>query len=160
MMNNKALRSAFSRFATGVTVLTITDQSGAMFGVTVNSFSSVSLDPPLVLWSLGDATCDLDSFLKADAFVINVLSNDQRQISDNFATADEFDKFESVSYTLSNQGLPLLDGCLARFHCKKYRLDRVGDHWLFLGELYQIEENHGEPLIYYNSRYCSVAAQS
>ena len=159
MIDNKTLRSAFSKFTTGITVVTTTDQKGAMFGVTVNSFSSLSLDPPLVLWSLGDATCALDSFLKADAFVINVLSNNQQQVSDNFAAADEFDKFKSVSYTLSDQGIPLLDGCLARFHCRKYRLDRVGDHWLFLGELYHIEENKGEPLIFYNSCYRCLAEE-
>lgn len=159
MISNKALRSAFSRFATGITVLTITDETGSMLGVTVNSFSSVSLDPPLVLWSLGDATCDLASFLKAENFVVNVLSNDQRQVSDNFAAADKSDKFKSVSYTLSKQSLPLLDGCLAQFHCKKYKLERVGDHWLFLGELYYIKENEGDPLIYYDSGYCSLAVK-
>lgn len=150
------LRSAFSRFATGITVLTITDQAGTHHGVTVNSFSSVSLDPALVLWSLGDATYGLGAFLEADHYAVNVLSKNQQHVSDNFAMPGNFNRFETISYTLSNEGLALLDGCIARFLCRKYKIDRVGDHWLFVGRVYQTEEQRGEPLIYYKSAYRSL----
>lgn len=159
MLDTKALRSAFSKFATGITVLTIADESGEMYGVTVNSFSSVSLDPALILWSLGDATYALDAFLNANSYVINVLSSHQQHVSDNFAMQGEFNRFEKISYSLNEQGLALVDGCLARFHCRKYRVDRAGDHWLFLGQINQIEENPGEPLIYYNSGYRLLEAK-
>ena len=159
MLNTKALRSAFSRFATGITVLTITAESGQMYGVTVNSFSSVSLDPALVLWSLGDDTYALDEFLNTQAFVINVLASNQQHISDNFAVQGDFDRFEAISHTLSNQGLAMLDNCLARFHCNKYKIERAGDHWLFLAQIIQVEEFEGEPLLYYNSDYRFLATR-
>lgn len=153
MPDSKELRSAFSRFATGITVVTITDDSGQMYGVTVNSFSSVSLEPALVLWSLGDATYALEAFLEADSYVINVLASDQQHVSNNFAMQGEFNRFETICYSLNDEGLALLDGCLARFHCRKYRVDRAGDHWLFLGQIYDVEVYQGEPLIYYSSDY-------
>ena len=157
MIDGQSLRSAFSRFATGITVVTITDESGEHYGVTVNSFSSVSLDPALVFWALGDATYALDAFLTTDRYIINVLSSQQQHVSDNFAIPGEFDRFESISYTLSEQGLAMLDGSLARFHCQKFKVERAGDHWLFLAGISQIEEFKGQPLIYYGSEYCELA---
>ena len=158
MIDSQALRSALSKFATGITVLTTSDNSGVMYGVTVNSFNSVSLDPPVVLWSLGDATYSLEKILKVDSFIINILAVNQQAVSDNFAMPGEFDRFESVPYSLCKQGLPLLDGSLAHIHCRKYRLERIGDHWLFLGEVYQIDDNQGEPLVYFNSGYQKLSA--
>ena len=157
MIDNKTLRRAFSRFATGITVVTIADSDSLAYGVTVNSFSSVSLDPPLVLWSLGDATYSLDQYINADAYAINVLSADQQDVSNNFAALGDFDRFESIPHRLSERGLPLIDGCLARFHCQKYTIERVGDHWLFIAEIFEAEDNDGLPLIYYNSGYRSLA---
>lgn len=153
MQDSKALRGAFSRFATGISVLTTCDESGEMHGVTVNSLTSLSLDPALILWALGDATYALDAFINADSYVLNILSSQQQQVSDNFALEGEIDRFENISYTLNEQGIALIDGCLARFHCCKYKLDRAGDHWLFLGEINRVEQSQGEPLIYYNSSY-------
>ena len=158
MIDNITLRSAFSKFSTGISVLTITDDQGELYGVTINSFSSVSLDPALALWSLGDATYVLEKFLKTDSYIINVLSNNQEQVSNNFAAQGEFDRFEAISYSVSDQGIPLLNDCLARFYCRKFKVERVGDHWLFIGEILNVDENKGEPLIYFNSSYRSLAA--
>ena len=157
MFDTRSLRSALSRFATGITVVTVTDESGKLYGVTVNSFSSLSLDPALIIFALGDATHALDAYLSADRYMINVLSSHQQHVSDNFAIPGEFNRFESISYILSDQGLAMLDGSLARFHCRKYKVERIGDHWLLLGQVHRFEEFQGEPLIYYGSNYHQLA---
>lgn len=159
MFDTQSLRSALSRFATGITVVTVTDRSGQHFGVTVNSFASLSLEPALVLWSLGDVTYALDVFLESDLYIINVLSDDQQHVSNNFAMPGDFNRFETISYTLSEQGLAMLDGSLARFHCHKFKLERIGDHWLFLAQVSRIEEFPRKPLVYYGSDYRELAKQ-
>ena len=153
MTDNKRLRQALSKFATGITIITIVDKQQNPYGVTVNSFGSLSLDPALVLWSLGDQTYALEEFLQSDYFVVNVLDAQQQDVSNNFAMQGEFDRFESISYTVNNKNIPVINDCIASFFCSQFKIDRIGDHWLFIAQVDAFEFSSGNPLIYYNSDY-------
>ncbi len=156
-MDTKNLRNALSKFATGITVITTSDEHGNPFGVTVNSFTSVSLEPPLILWCLGDQTFALDVFLQADYFVVNILSSDQENISTNFAIPGEFDRFADISYQIGiAPKVPLINNCLANLQCSRHSIDRQGDHWVFISKIEDTIINYGTPLIYFESQYSSL----
>jgi len=151
--NERAYRDALGNFATGVTVVTARDPRGFHVGVTANSFNSVSLDPPLVLWSLDRRSLSLSSFQGADHFVINVLAADQVALSRRFARRTEGGKFERVTFTGGRGGAPVLDGCAAHFLCRKSFTHDGGDHLIFVGEVLEYRD-HGLPaLMFYRGRY-------
>ena len=133
-LDPRDLRHAFSSFGTGVTVVTARHSQGRLAGVTANSFSTVSLDPPVVLWSLRRASPSLVVFDDAGRFVINVLSVAQVALAQRFASRIK-DKFAGVGFREGMAGLPVLDDCAATIECRTIERTPVGDHVLFLGEV-------------------------
>ncbi len=146
------LRRAFAQFATGITVVTARAADGTPVGLTVNSFSSVSLEPPLLLWCLGRASANYDAFRLAERHMINVLAADQLEIAKRFATRGP-DRFAGQSVSITDTGLPRLDGCIAWFECAiRSRYDE-GDHVILVGRIDSFEVAPGRPLIFHDSRY-------
>jgi len=145
-------RSALGQFATGVTVITTRSKDGRKIGLTVNSFTSVSLTPPLVLWSLSRQATDFDDLIAAKNFVVNVLAASQHHLSRKFATTDK-DKFAGIESTDSSGGLPLLAGATAHFLCRKTHEFDGGDHIISLGEVEEYRWRGGEPLVFHSGRY-------
>jgi 4-hydroxyphenylacetate 3-hydroxylase, reductase component len=145
-------RRACGRFATGVTIATVLDVEGLPHGLTVNSFSSVSLDPPLVAICLGHAVTVIDAFREANCFGINVLADSQQALSDRFARKGH-DRFDGLKWYRGESGAPLLPGVLAAIECSQFHRVSAGDHDIFIGEMLRAKVSEGEPLIYFASRY-------
>lgn len=150
-------RRALGRFATGVTVVTTRTPAGKLEGLTVNSFSSVSLDPPLVLWSLQRRAPSLPGFVEAGRFAVNVLATHQKRLCRHFSTPRE-DKFADVEYRLGANGCPLLEGAIARFECRTENVIEAGDHLIFLGRVERAMHRDGEPLIFSTGAFWVRAA--
>jgi flavin reductase (DIM6/NTAB) family NADH-FMN oxidoreductase RutF len=149
----QSFRNALGCFTTGVTVITAVAPSGELLGVTANSFNSVSLDPPLVLFSLHRAAYSLGAFTDGGRFAVNILGADQRELSMRFAKALG-DKWSGVEYELWDTGAPILKGCLASFECRTRALYDGGDHVIFLGEVLRLRTGEvGRPLLYFRGRY-------
>ncbi|MEP4199268.1 MAG: CoA transferase [Aliishimia sp.] len=151
----RSLRDAFGRFATGVTVVTTRQQDGAPRGFTANSFTSVSLDPPLLLVCIGKAALSCDVFATSDHFTINILADDQKEVSGLFASQSE-DKFALADWHADAQNMPALDGALARFSCARHRLVDAGDHLILIGRVLDFETSDGKPLGYYKGAYFDI----
>jgi flavin reductase (DIM6/NTAB) family NADH-FMN oxidoreductase RutF len=147
------LRNALGRFATGVTVITTRTASGKREGLTVNSFAAVSLDPPLVSWSLKRLSPSFASFLDARHFAVNVLSAEQSALCRHFATPSP-DKFTDIACADGLHGAPLLAGCLASFECRTQNTFEGGDHMIFIGRVDRAVHRDGEPLIFSAGRLC------
>ncbi len=156
-IDERHLRNALGRFATGVTVITTRTPSGKLEGLTANSFAAVSLDPPLVSWSLKRAAPSFPSFLAARHFAVNVLCADQHALCRHFATP-RLDKFEDISFEPGLHGAPLLAGCLASFECRTETTIEGGDHMIFLGRVMRASYREGEPLIFSAGRFCLPSA--
>ena len=152
--DGRQLRNALGRFPTGVSVITTSAPNGKLEGLTANSFAALSLDPPLVLWSLNRKSTSLASFVGSGHFAINVLAAAQSDLSHRFATPRP-NKFEGVAFGHGLGGSPLLDGVLARFECRIESTVEGGDHLLFLGRVHKIAYGAGEPLIFSSGRYCT-----
>ena len=150
-----AFRQALGAFVTGVTIVTTCDASGQPAGLTANSFNSVSLDPPMVLWSLALDSSNLDAFRHAPFWAVHVLAAGQEDLSAQFARR-EADKFEGVASTAGPGGIPLLDGYAARFVCRAAFEYEGGDHAIFLGKVESYERTGLAPLVYHQGRYAGV----
>lgn len=144
-------KGALSQFATGVTVITTRLPDGQFWGITASSFNSVSLNPPLVLWSLSNAAFSLPVFSVNSHYVINVLTASQKHLADQFSRSDK-DRFAGVGYSLSSTGLPILDGAAAWFECSNRSRYPEGDHVIFVGEVEQCEFSPGAPLIFHGGQ--------
>ena len=151
-MDTLALRRALGRFSTGVTIITCTDEQGGFVGLTANSFNSLSLAPPLVLWSLRETSPSLPHFRAAGRFAVNVLAEAQVDLSRRFASQHD-DKFADGAWALGAQGSPLLAGCAAVFECETHSQQAVGDHWLFVGRVLACGESALPPLVYQAGHY-------
>lgn len=151
----RQLRNALGRFPTGVTVITTRAPGGKREGLTANSFSALSLTPPLVLWSLVSKSASLPGFLASGHFAIHVLASGQADISHRFATPSA-DKFEGLAIEEGIGGSPLLPGVLATFECSTERSQEAGDHVLFIGRVHRISYQDGDPLIFNAGRYCTA----
>lgn len=151
------LRRALGRFATGVTIVTTRTEDGRLEGLTANSFSSVSLDPPLVLWSLRRSARSLPSFMVANWFVVHVLGSHQRDLSARFASGTE-NRFEGLAFETGLGGCPVLADGLAHFECSVHDRVEAGDHVIFLGRVERMRHRDGEPLLYSGGRYCVPTA--
>ena len=156
MNDGKALRQCLGKFATGVTVVTCTDAGGNPCGITANSFSSVSLEPPLILWNIAKVSNSIDAYLNAEYFVINVLSAKQQALSSHFARSDHA-FFDDVEYTLSGNGAPLLPDTLAVYECRTYQTHDCGDHHIIIGEITEFRSADGDPLLYFGGNYREIA---
>jgi flavin reductase (DIM6/NTAB) family NADH-FMN oxidoreductase RutF len=152
--NQRSFRTALGRFATGVTVITTRTPEGKLEGLTANSFSAVSLDPPLVLWSLKQHAPSLKSFLEAGYFAVNVLEAGQVALARHFAVPRR-DKFDALAHVPGLGGCPLLPGTLAAFECSTHATMDGGDHVIFLGRVHRASHRDGEPLIFSAGRYCT-----
>jgi flavin reductase (DIM6/NTAB) family NADH-FMN oxidoreductase RutF len=146
------LRQAFGRFATGVTVVTALCNSGRKIGFTVNSFASVSLDPPLVSWNYRRASPNLDALMGCGHFLVHVLSAGQREISQRMARPAD-DKFDGIAIGEGYGGAPRLPGSLATFECELWQTVDAGDHVIFLGKVVRYDHADGQPLVFVNGGY-------
>jgi flavin reductase (DIM6/NTAB) family NADH-FMN oxidoreductase RutF len=149
------LRRALGAFPTGVTVVTARPAPGRAVGVTINSFSSVSLEPPLVLWCLAQSAPSRPSFLGASHFAIHVLAQDQEHVSRRFCARLE-DRFDGLTLAAGLGGAPLLDGVAARFECALRETYTVGDHTIFIGEIERYTHTARPPLVFYGSVYAGL----
>ena len=151
-IDGRELRRALGRFATGVTVVTAVGKDGGPVGLTVNSFNSLSLDPPLVLWSLGVASAHRKDFEMATHYAVNVLSEGQIELSRRFAlrAANSFAKLE---WRKGAGGAPLLPDCAAWFECRIVSRERWGDHLLMIGEVERFDTTAGKPLLFLHGHY-------
>jgi flavin reductase (DIM6/NTAB) family NADH-FMN oxidoreductase RutF len=146
-------RSALGMFATGVTIVTARDPSGAPVGLTANSFNSVSLEPPLVLWSLSRSAGSMPAFEGGSHYAINILAADQHTLAERFASKAT-DRFADVKFRAGTGGAPLLDGAAAVFECFNRSRYEEGDHVIFVGEVERCEWRAGaQPLIFHGGRY-------
>jgi flavin reductase (DIM6/NTAB) family NADH-FMN oxidoreductase RutF len=150
------LRQALGRFATGVAVIATRTPEGKLEGLTANSFAAVSLDPPLVLWSLRRHAPSLPAFQRSGTFSVNVLSAGQRELSRHFATPSA-DKFASVAHGPGQGGCPLIEGCLAWLECRIDQTMDGGDHLIFIGRVLRASFAEGEPLIFSAGQYWHTA---
>lgn len=147
-----AFRQALGSFATGVTIITTRDAAGEPVGLTVNSFNSVSLNPPLVLWSLAETSNSLPIFRAASHWAVHVLSSDQEALSGRFARRGE-NKFAGAELEPGVGDVPLLRGCSARFQCRTAFQYEGGDHVIFVGEVVAFDRADVAPLVFHAGRY-------
>jgi flavin reductase ActVB len=141
-----------ARFPTGVTILTVVDAKGAPHGMTASSFTSVSLDPPLVLVCVDHRATVMEHLRQCEHFGINILSEGQHELSTRFARRGE-DRFEGIAWTPGHHGVPVIPGVLASFECGVHRLVDAGDHAILIGEVQHAEHRDGRPLVYFRSGY-------
>jgi 3-hydroxy-9,10-secoandrosta-1,3,5(10)-triene-9,17-dione monooxygenase reductase component len=148
----RQFRNALGAFATGVTIVTTRDEAGRDVGLTANSFNSVSLDPPMVLWSLAKSSRSLPTFLAATHFAVHVLAADQQDLSLRFATRGA-EKFAGLELERGAAQVPLLRGCSARFECRTAFRHEGGDHVIFVAAVESFEQSDRPPLIFHGGRY-------
>ncbi|WP_322044454.1 flavin reductase [Paraburkholderia sp. J67] len=150
--DKRQLRSVLGSFVTGVTVVTTRDAQGKMHGLTANSFSSVSLDPPLVLWSQATSAGSHAAFNESERFTINILAEDQHGLANHFATRTP-DKFAGIDYDEGIAGLPVLRECSAWLECKVVSRFPGGDHVIFVGSVERIRQSERRPLVFGGGQY-------
>ncbi|MDI1238261.1 MAG: flavin reductase family protein [Polaromonas sp.] len=156
--DSRALRTALGQFATGITVVTTRAGNGAFVGLTVNSFSALSLEPPLILWSLRCSSPSLPVFEAAERFVVNVLAEAQVEVSRRFASP-QADKFEGVPHAENAWGLPLLHGASAWFECRTVSCQIAGDHCLFIAEVERFTLSEAAPLLFHAGGYFALGSR-
>lgn len=154
--DTKAFRAALGTFTTGVTIITTTAADGTRVGITANSFNSVSLDPPLVLWSLAKTANSLPVFNEAKYWNVHVLSADQEWLSGKFASRGE-DKFSGITLDNGVSSAPLLTDCTARFQCRTAFVHDGGDHIIFIGEVLKFDQSTLPPLVFQSGHYALAA---
>ncbi len=154
----QALRETLANYATGVAVVTANDADGAPYGVTINSFNSVSLDPPLVLWSLALSAWSLPVFQRAGGFAVNILSQDQDAVCKLFASREE-ERFAQVGWRRGFNDLPVLDGNLATLVCDVWARYPGGDHEIVIGEVLDCACAGGTPLVYCQGQLGGLAVR-
>src|SRR5580692_1248423 len=152
LFDSRELRRTLAAFVTGVTVVTTIDEDGRFHGVTANSFSSVSLDPPLVLWGQAVTSQSHPVFFKAERFAVNILAEDQIELSNRFAKSSR-EKFAGLEVDVGLGGVPLLRGCSAWLQCRVFSRLPGGDHTIYLGEVQSIDQAERKPLVFGNGRY-------
>lgn len=152
MNDSKTLRDCLGRFATGVTVVTCRNAAGAPCGITANSFSSVSLEPPRILWNIAKVSQSLDAYLAASHFAVNVLAEDQRPLAEHFAQSLH-DSYANTPFALSEHGAPMLEGCLAWLECRTERIHDCGDHYIIIGDVLDFRRGSGRPLLFFGGAY-------
>ena len=146
-------RAALGMFATGVTIVTARDADGAPVGLTANSFNSVSLTPPLVLWSLARSAGSMPAFERGSHYTINILAADQHALAERFASK-ALDRFQGLAFREGAGGAPILEGAAAVFECFNRSRYEEGDHVIFVGEVERCEQRSGaQPLIFHGGRY-------
>jgi len=148
----RRFRDAMAQFATGVTIIAAPLKPGQYVGFTANSFNSVSLDPPLVLWSLARRSTSLATFQAAERYAVNVLAATQVELARRFSRPHA-DRFAQVPYRLGWSEAPLIEGCVAWLECRHYAQHRAGDHVVFIGEVVTVERATGHGLVFAHGRF-------
>lgn len=155
--DSRTLRNALGQYVTGVTVITTLSPNSDKIGITANSFNSVSLDPPLVLWSVDKAARSFGAFHKAEHFAIHILGEDQRELSKQFASA-QTDKFYGINTQPGLGGVPLIQECAVCLECTAYGQHPAGDHVIYIAEVRRLTVKSGvEPLVYHRGDYRLLA---
>jgi flavin reductase (DIM6/NTAB) family NADH-FMN oxidoreductase RutF/DNA-binding MarR family transcriptional regulator len=154
-IDSKAFRRALGNFATGVTIITACAPDGTTVGVTASSFNSLSMDPPLILWSSikGNPSCAI--FEQASHFAVNILASDQMDMSNHFARQQP-DKFAGIDWELGVGGAPIFPNCAGRFQCETYAKLDGGDHWIFVGRVVEFDDFGRPPLCFCRGSYAMV----
>lgn len=151
--NSRAFRDALGHFATGVAVVTARNAEGEALGLTINSFASVSLDPPLVLWSLDKASDRFRIFMHVKHYAVNVLGGDSRALSQRLARKGE-SGLQGEVLREGVHGTPILEHAIAHFECQVEARHEGGDHVIFVGRVLDFgHAGHGHPLVYYRGGY-------
>ena len=151
-ITKEEFRHALGKFASGVTVVTTKDKTGKLFGITVSAFCSVSLEPPLILVCIEKDTGSHHAFGQSGAFVVNILHEDQEEISNRFASHPA-NKFAEISYHLGIEDLPVLDNVLVNLECRLHNSYEGGDHTIFVGEIERATISEEKPLVYWHGDY-------
>ena len=150
--SERQFRDALAQYATGVTIITARAAHGGFVGFTANSFSSASLEPPLILWSLGRRSRSLAVFEGSEHYAVNVLAHDQIELARRFSRPHA-DRFAGVAYRLGAADAPLIEGCVAWLECRHHALHPAGDHMLFIGEVETCAHRATPPLVWHGGRY-------
>lgn len=156
-LNSGDFRSALGSFATGVTIITTVAPEDIDVGMTANSFNSVSLDPPMVLWSIGKNSLSHPAFAAAGHFAVHILAYDQEELSNRFSRRGE-DKFAGLDLERGPGGVPLLKGCAARFKCRTAYRYEGGDHDIIVGEVLEFDHFDKSPLLFHRGKYSAIAS--
>jgi flavin reductase (DIM6/NTAB) family NADH-FMN oxidoreductase RutF len=156
MFDAKEFRRIMGLFATGVTVITTRDRKGNFYGLTANAVTSLSLVPPLVLVCIDRKAETFAHFYDSKTFVVNILAEDQQQISTRFAKSGG-DKFTGVPYRLGRLGTPILEGAIGCVECRIVETHEGGDHVIHLGEVEHAESGGGRPLLFFQGQYRQIA---
>lgn len=157
MTNNQKpeLRQAFGRFATGIAVITTLTNDGQPYGLTINSFVSVSMAPPMISWNVVRGTTAHQVITQQGKFVVNVLAQDQQHIAQQMTGPIET-RFDGITCTPAANGLLLIDGALATFECNTHAMVPAGDHDIILGTVTDFAHRDGPPLVYWQGRYATA----
>jgi flavin reductase (DIM6/NTAB) family NADH-FMN oxidoreductase RutF len=155
VLDRDVFRKTCARFATGIAVATVSGPDGAPYGITVNSFTSVSAAPPLVLVCIDYRSSILTHFRGSAWYGINVLSEAQQRLSERFA-ARVPDRFESLAWQRGESGVPILGDCLANLECSVVQTVEAGDHAIFIAEVVRASARDGNPLLYFGSQYRKI----
>jgi len=148
----RSLRQLLGQYATGITVVTALDVNQRKIGMTANSFTSVSLDPPLILWNIAKSATHFEDFKQAEYFAINILNEDQYLESKHFSKSAD-DKFEGLDDVDEYMGIPILNKSLTTFVCRQYELHEAGDHYIIVGQIEACRNQMGNPLVFHNGHF-------
>ncbi len=151
-------RRVCGKYATGITILTVLDPHGTPQGMTANSFTSVSLDPPLILVCIDRRTSILDHFERDTLFAVNILGEEHKELSTRFARSGQ-DRFDGIAWLRGETGAPVFPDMLATIECKVAQLVDAGDHVVVLGEALRATWREGRPLLYFNSSYQELRSE-
>ena len=151
-VEKRVLRTWLGQYATGVTIVTTLNEQGQKVGMTANSFSSVSLDPPLILWSIAKTASNVADFCQCERFAINIL-NEAQHVESNHFSKSSADKFSSLSCISEIENIPVIDEALTTLICRTYQIYEGGDHHIILGEIELCKHNGGKPLLFHNGQY-------
>lgn len=155
-MNNKNLRECFGLFSTGVAIASC-ESEGALYGLTINSFASVSLHPPLLLFSIGNDSYNLKAFRQAKNFIINILSAKQISLAKEFAKSQNDKKWQAENYHFTQNHNLIFENSLGYFECEKFDIIKAGDHHIIIGQIIDFAKlAQEEPLIYFRSEFCKI----
>lgn len=156
MFDERQFRDALAQFATGVTIVCARAPDDRYIGFTANSFNSVSLVPPLILWTLSQRSTSLPAFESAGRYAVNVLAAGQVELARRFSRP-HVDRFAHVPLRLGWSGAPLIDGCVGWFECRHHARHRAGDHVVFIGEVVTVERAEGAGLVFHQGRFGTTA---
>ncbi len=150
-------KEALGNYPTGVTIVTTMNEEGIPFGLTVNSFASVSLDPALILWSIDHSSLSLEAFTKGKKFAVHILAADQVETAKIFAFSKD-EKFSQCSWQKSDYGLPIVKGAFSVFQCEVYQKVKAGDHTILIGKVLDIEIEDRDPMLYHRRKFGLIPA--